>query len=162
MRSKRNSFWDLLVIMFRDMTGEDSYSESSLESEQYYSSDPEAYFVRRASSFFWSSSSLKNSSLIFCSVLHMKALWPILPHFQQTMVFYFFLGCFFLEAGGFGLSFFLKGLKGLEGLLMFIWALFFWTLLRVIEGASILVMSNASQKVPIFFRDCALYNSYLD
>ena len=77
------------------------------------------------------------------------------------MVFFFLLGCFFLEAGGFELSFFLKGLGGLGGLLMFFWAFFFWTLLQPVEGASTFVMPNVSQKVLISFWDCALSDPYL-
>ena len=33
MRSRRNSFWGLLIMTFKDRIGEDSYLESSLDSE---------------------------------------------------------------------------------------------------------------------------------
>jgi len=78
------------------------------------------------------------------------------------MVLFFLLGWFIFRAGGLGFSFFLKGLEGLRGLLLFIWAFFFWTLLWAVEGALILIMLNASQKVPISFWDYVLSDPYLD
>jgi len=53
------------------------------------------------------------------------------------------LACFFFGAG-FRISFSLKGIGELKGHLLFAWTFFYWILLWAVEGASILVMPNAS------------------
>ena len=77
------------------------------------------------------------------------------------MVFFFLFGCFLLGVG-LNCSFLIKGLGCLGGRLNLGWALFFWIRLRAVDGASIFVMPNASQKVPISSRNCAFSDPYLD